>query len=264
MPHLLGPPPSSHRRPARWPWILVTLLLAAAAFWFLRGDAIREWLGVEASPDGDASGEVVRQAGAGLALGGHGSEEPDGEGAGDGTTVPGAAEADAAIADGAIADAADTGAAVPGTPTAGSANPVAGTAAGTPEATAPPGDADAAAAHGGVGDDAVGGGGSGGSGGSSGSSATPASLADDPVDGAPYYTLHVASFLDPDRATRLRGTLEVDFGRQVEIVPTEVHGQLWHRVYMGRFRSRDKARDVADSLKDSRIVPSTVITLRTP
>ncbi|MGD8396709.1 MAG: AAA family ATPase, partial [Candidatus Eiseniibacteriota bacterium] len=69
LPHLMGPPPSSHRRPARWPWILITLLLVAAAVWFLRGAAIREWLGVEAFPDGDRGHEVVRQAGTGLAVG---------------------------------------------------------------------------------------------------------------------------------------------------------------------------------------------------
>ena len=74
-----------------------------------------------------------------------------------------------------------------------------------------------------------------------------------------YYTLHVGSFQDPERARRLSSKLMSSFEQAVDVVPTDVLGELWNRIYLGRFSSEDEAQALAEELVASGAVDRAIV-----
>jgi cell division protein FtsN len=62
------------------------------------------------------------------------------------------------------------------------------------------------------------------------------------------YSIQVAAFHDPDRARRLEQSLLASVDEVIEIVPVQVSGRTWNRVYVGRFASRPEAESAAEGI----------------
>jgi putative secretion ATPase (PEP-CTERM system associated) len=82
-------------------------------------------------------------------------------------------------------------------------------------------------------------------------SAEPAAAAGDAAEamaGDSLYSIHVASFQQPDRAQTLARQIEQDRHQVVFIVPAILPDKgLWLRVMMGAYRDRQEAQDVAQT-----------------
>lgn len=66
----------------------------------------------------------------------------------------------------------------------------------------------------------------------------------------PVYLVHVASFRDAQRAANLHDQLVVA-GIENSVEATIQNERVWHRILVGPFRSKEMARSVTDSLKES-------------
>ena len=66
--------------------------------------------------------------------------------------------------------------------------------------------------------------------------------------GVHHVFFQVAAFNDPDRARRFEQSLLASVNEVIEIVPVQVSGRTWNRVYVGRFASRLEAESAAEGI----------------
>jgi outer membrane protein OmpA-like peptidoglycan-associated protein len=77
---------------------------------------------------------------------------------------------------------------------------------------------------------------------------------------APGYTVLASSFKNRKNAETLVEALTLmNFGRDIRIVEVAVRSELWHRVLIGRFRTKGEAQALANRLKESQDVEPLVI-----